>query len=293
MKIKSYLAKCKTSVKAELEKYCRVAKPSILQKAMQYAVLNGGKRLRAAFVYATGQALGAQSAILNSVAASVEMIHAYSLVHDDLPALDNDDLRRGKPTCHKKFDEATAILAGDALQTFAFELLSKKMRPLAADVQLQMIHRLAQAIGANGMIGGEQLDLAMVNQKPSVKKLEEMYQLKTACLITTSIVLGALAANCQDKKIISQLEKFGDALGVAFQIHDDIIGIESDTKTLGKKQGADLAMNKPVYPVIVGKEKAKRRVEMLYNNALDHLGKTKMDTRKLQAIAAFVVARKF
>lgn len=296
MKTQDYIKRCQRLANTSLKKRLPSAnkEPRQLHKAMNYAVLNGGKRLRSAFIYATGEALGAKPAILHDICAAIEMIHAYSLIHDDLPALDNDDLRRGNPTCHKAFGEATAILTGDTLQSLAFEILSNlQNKNVSAVIILKMIRLLSHAIGSMGMIGGEELDLEMVNHTASLKKLETMYKLKTGCLLSASILLGALAANCQNKKIINNLTKFSECLGLAFQIHDDIIGIESDTKTLGKTQGADITMNKPVYPALVGMARAKKREQMLYRKALNYLDKTGINTEKLKALAAYVIERNY
>lgn len=300
------------SVQVNLERYQKDAtaalkrklpspnkEPRQLNKAINYAVLSGGKRIRAALIYATGEALGAHPNALDDICAAVEMVHAFSLIHDDLPSLDNDDFRRGKPTCHKAFGEAIAILAGDSLQSLAFEVLAN-IPPhtfIEPQIKLQMIQLLARALGSLGLAGGEVLDLEMVNQHQtvSIKKLETMYKLKTGCLLNASILLGALAANCQDEQILHHLSKFGEYIGLAFQIHDDIIGIESDTQTLGKKQGADLELNKPVYPVLAGMNRAKKRTNNLYKRALGHLDKIKekMNTDQLRAIASYIIERNY
>lgn len=268
--------------------------PAELHKAMRYAVLNGGKRIRAALVYATGEALGADFDVLDHIGSAIEMIHAFSLIHDDLPALDNDDLRRGKPSCHKAFSEATAILAGDALQTLAFETIaSLDKNKIAVEIEIEMIRLLARAIGSLGMAGGEELDIEMKDKDVSLNELENTYKLKTGYLLTASILLGALAANCHDKNILNNLQKFGDYIGLAFQIHDDIIGIESDTQTLGKHQGSDQERNKPTYPTLIGMQKAKQKENEIFNKALKHLKKTGIPVNKLEAIAHYVVDRNF
>lgn len=268
--------------------------PRELYKAMRYSVLNGGKRIRSALVYATGDALGANPKVLDRVSAAIEMIHAFSLIHDDLPALDNDDLRRGKPSCHKAYGEATAILAGDALHTLAFEVLtdiSPKLLPPA--MTLRMIHLFADAIGPTGLAGGQALDIAMVNEKVTIKALATTYKLKTGNFITTSILMGALAARCQRKSVLDNLKKFGDAIGLAFQIHDDIIGVETDTQTLGKPQGSDVSRNKPTYPSLLGLDAAKKIEKNTFNQAIRYLTKTRMDYEQLAAIAAYVIERDY
>lgn len=239
--------------------------PTRLHQAMRYAVLNGGKRIRALLVYLTGESFGADLDNLDMPACAVELIHAYSLVHDDLPAMDDDDLRRGHPTCHKTFDEATAILVGDALQCLAIELLTQQ-RHQPSERIVQMIRCLIQASGSLGMAGGQSLDLEAEGQRPAVEVLEEIYRLKTGALIRASIELGALAAGFLPIKNKS-LEQFSDALGLAFQIQDDILDIESTTEVLGKRQGADIKRNKPTYPASIGMDQAKAKVAALSREA--------------------------
>lgn len=264
--------------------------PYALHKAMRYAVLNGGKRLRSAFIYAIGEALVLERDILDGISVSIELIHAFSLIHDDLPALDNDDLRRGKPTCHKVFGEATAILAGDALQSLAFERLTAL--PLPAEKVLLMMRILAEATGSQGMTGGETLDILMVNTTVSVSELEYMYKLKTSALFGAGMLLAVIAAG-NNKQIMSHINKFAENLGIAFQIHDDIIGIESDTATLGKKQQADLAANKPVYPVVAGMAEAKRRRDALLDEAMGCLAASGIGNELLEELANFAIMRSF
>lgn len=264
--------------------------PYDLHKAMRYAVLNGGKRLRSAFVYALGESLAVEKNVLDDIAMAVELIHAFSLIHDDLPALDNDDLRRGKPTCHKVFGEATAILAGDALQSLAFEVLTGLKLP--PEKVLPIIRVLARATGSQGMTGGETLDIGMVNSRVSVHELEYMYQLKTGALFGAGMIMVAIAAG-SDAIILSDISNFAENLGIAFQIHDDIIGIESDTATLGKRQQADLAANKPVYPVITGMAEAKQRRDALFEEALACLATLKIENTMLKDLCHFVVARNY
>lgn len=295
MKTQKYLSDCRKRVYVTLKKKLPSIKnePQKLHKAMAYAVLNGGKAIRSAFVYATGESLGAKPTVLNDISAAIEMIHSFTLIHDDLPSLDNADLRRGKPACHKKFDEATAILAGDALQSLAFEILAKiDKKKIPPATESKMIQVLTQAIGSRGLAGGEALDLEMVNRTVSIKKLETMYRLKTGSLLSACFVLAALASNCTNKKTLYHLNKFSEYIGLAFQIHDDIIGIETDTKLLGKKQGADVEMGKPIYPVLAGMKQAKAREKFLYRKAMAHLDKTGINTRKIKKLATFVIERK-
>ncbi len=243
------------------------AQPTDLHRAMRYVVLGGGKRIRALLIYTTGAAFNVNPGDLDNIACAVELIHAYSLVHDDLPAMDDDDLRRGKPTCHKAFNEAIAILVGDALQSLAFELLAKESATLTAPQRLRMLAILAHAIGSHGMAGGQALDLAAENKSVTLTQLENIHQLKTGAFITACVQLGAIAGNCQDKNQFEYLTLFAEAMGLAFQIQDDILDIESPTEMLGKKQGADLAKQKSTYPALMGLTAAKEKVETLYQQA--------------------------
>ena len=234
------------------------APPTALHQAMRYSVLGGGKRIRPLLAYATCAALGGREDDADPAAAAVEIIHAYSLIHDDLPAMDDDDLRRGRPTCHIAFDEATAILAGDALQALAFEVLAQA--PLARRdpaAGLASIRSLAIACGSQGMAGGQAFDLAAVGQRLDAAGLERMHVHKTGALIRASVHLGALAAGCSDARTLAALERFGHLAGLAFQIRDDILDIEGDTAVIGKTQGADQARDKPTYPSILGLEQAR------------------------------------
>jgi farnesyl diphosphate synthase len=263
---------------------------SRLLEAMRYATLGGGKRLRALLVYATGQALGASHRALDTAAAAVEMIHAYSLVHDDMPVMDDDDLRRGRPTCHKAYDEATALLVGDALQSLAFETLSDPAT-LSAEQQSAMVRRLAQAAGVSGMAGGQAVDLESVGKKLDLNALQAMHKLKTGALIRASVALGALAADNCDEKTLSHLERYADCIGLAFQVQDDVLDVIADTETLGKPQGADIALNKPTYPALLGLEKAQQKAVALIEKALGQLAELPMNTEALAALAQFVVKR--
>ncbi len=266
--------------------------PAELHQAMRYVVLSGGKRIRAALVYAAGEASGAELTVLDYMAAAVELIHAYSLVHDDLPAMDNDDLRHGKPTCHKIYGEAMAILVGDALQSLAFEILAQARTKISADVITQMIIILAQASGSMGMVGGQTLDLAAENKKITLVALEAIHTRKTGALITASIQLGALAGGCKDAVQLSNLTLFAQTIGLAFQVQDDIIDLESGTEILGKQQGADLANNKATYPALLGLPAAKEKLNALYQQAHQYLEQTNLQNSKLGAIAQFIVRRR-
>jgi len=263
-----------------------------LQEAMHYAVTNGGKRVRPVLTYATGEALGADLVKLDAPACAVEMMHAYSLVHDDLPAMDDDDLRRGKPTCHKAFDEATALLAGDGLQSLAFESVANHPGLTAsAEQRLEMNLLLARAAGSLGMAGGQALDLAATGKSLTLAQMETVHRLKTGALIETSVQLGALAAGESRPKVLEHLRYYGQCVGLAFQIVDDILDIEGDTATLGKTAGADEAMNKSTYPKLLGLEGARDRARQLLEEALASLQSLGDNAENLRALARFILDR--
>lgn len=265
-----------------------------LHQAMSYSLLLGGKRVRPYLVYAIGQLLGAQLTDLDAPATAIEAVHSYSLIHDDLPAMDNDELRRGKATCHIAFDEATAILAGDALQALAFEALcSHSYQQVSLARQINMVHALAQAAGAAGMCAGQAIDLAQTNQQVSLEKLEHMHRLKTGALIECSVKLAYYASPVENTEVLETLLCFASALGLAFQVQDDILDIESDTQTLGKPQGSDLKANKSTYPALLGLAGAKEKARQLYQDALSALTHLPYDTTELQRFAHYIIARKF
>ncbi len=264
-----------------------------LQSAMRYStVTNGGKRVRPILTYATGLALGVPLERLDTPACAVEMMHAYSLVHDDLPAMDNDDLRRGKPTCHRKFDEATAILAGDALQALAFTLLaSNRDERLSAGGKLRMIAVLGDASGANGMAAGQAIDLESVGHQLTLEELECMHSHKTGALIRASVSLAALTAGLSDQLLLNKLDGYAAAVGLSFQIVDDILDVVSDTETLGKTQGADEAMNKPTYPALLGLEGARKHAIKLHEIALNHLRGLDHNFDELRELSGYILQR--
>lgn len=259
-----------------------------LHKAMTHGLLLGGKRIRPFLVYAVGQMLGAQKQSLDHVAGSVEAIHAYSLIHDDLPAMDDDALRRGQPTCHIKFDEATAILAGDALQTLAFELLGNS--PLTDAQKVQSMQCLSKASGYQGMCGGQALDLAATDKSVTLNELEKIHRLKTGALICCAVELGAIAANAttQHRELLST---FAQNIGLAFQVHDDILDVIGDTETLGKPQGSDEAANKSTYPALMGLQQAQKKSQQLIEQAISSLQALPFDSTLLQAFARYIIAR--
>lgn len=266
--------------------------PARLHEAMRYAALDGGKRMRPLLVYATGDMLGVEAATLDIPAAAVELIHVYSLVHDDLPAMDDDDLRRGKPSCHKAFDEATAILVGDALQALAFQLLaSHPQLEVTAQQRLQMIEQLAHAAGSRGMVGGQALDLAAVGKSLTEMELEYMHIHKTGALIRSSVLLAAYAVPDLEPHHLQRLDHFAKCIGLAFQVQDDILDVVSDTQTLGKTRGADAAAGKPTYPSIIGLSAARTKLQDLHAEALEALVPFGEAANLLREIAEFTIKR--
>jgi geranylgeranyl pyrophosphate synthase len=266
--------------------------PQRLHAAMRYAVLGTGKRLRPALVYAAGEAVGGDRARLDPPACAVELIHAYSLAHDDLPAMDNDDLRRGAATCHRAFDEATAILDGDALQALAFELVTCEpaAHALAPATRGRLAGLLAHAAGASGMAGGQALDLAASGQAPAFAEVERMHRYKTGALIRASVLMGGAAADA-DETVLAALARYGEAIGLAFQIVDDILDVTADTATLGKTQGSDDARAKPTYPAVLGLDGARTHAATMRDEALESLAHLDSPFEPLRALARFVVER--
>ena len=264
-----------------------------LYEAMRYSVMNGGKRVRPLLAYAACEALGAAAEQANGAACAVELIHAYSLVHDDLPAMDDDDLRRGQPTTHKAFDEACAILAGDGLQSLAFStLLDPQLNTLDAETRLRMVAGLALAAGPAGMVGGQAIDLGSVGIKLDQTALEFMHRHKTGALIEASVQLGALASGHASADDLQALNLYARAIGLAFQVQDDILDVESDTATLGKRQGADIARDKPTYPALMGLQGAKDYALELRDQALNALKSFDTTADPLRALARYIVERR-
>ncbi|MEM6160571.1 (2E,6E)-farnesyl diphosphate synthase [Erwinia sp. P6884] len=268
---------------------------SPLVEAMQYGALLGGKRLRPFLVYATGEMLHADTQALDAPAAAIECVHAYSLIHDDLPAMDDDSLRRGQPTCHIKFGEDTAILAGDALQTLAFTILADTPMPgvTPAD-RIAMISELAQASGVAGMCGGQALDLAAEGQQITLPALEQIHRFKTGALIRAAVRLGALAAGERGRQALPALDRYASAIGLAFQVQDDILDVVGDTAIIGKRQGADQDLGKSTYPALLGLEGAREKARDLYQeslNALEILAAQSFNTTSLQALAGYIIER--
>jgi geranylgeranyl pyrophosphate synthase len=267
--------------------------PRRLHEAMRYAVLNGGKRVRPVLIYATGHSLGLEARVLDAAACAIELIHAYSLVHDDLPAMDDDDLRRGRPTCHKAFDEATAILAGDALQVLAFEILSRDVNlPRDPATRLQLVELLATASGTTGMAGGQALDLAAEGQSLTLDEVEYMHRCKTGALIRASVMMAAVCADDLSREIKSALERYANAIGLAFQIQDDLLDIEGDPIVIGKATGADRAHQKPTYPAVAGIDAAKQRVLALHAQAIEELKPLHHRAQALREVSDWLVFRR-
>ncbi|MDH4608296.1 (2E,6E)-farnesyl diphosphate synthase [Pseudomonas sp. BN102] len=293
--IASYQASCQQRVDAALSELFNapLAPLEPLYQAMRYSVVNGGKRVRPLLVYAACEALGGDLARADGAACAVELIHAYSLVHDDLPAMDDDDLRRGQPTTHIAFDEASAILAGDGLQALAFEVLADAQRnPHDAETRLAMIASLSQAAGPAGMVGGQAIDLGSVGIKLDQAALETMHRHKTGALIEASVRLGALASGRADAAALAALRIYARAIGLAFQVQDDILDVESDTATLGKTQGKDEAHDKPTYPALLGLDNAKAYALELRDQALRAVANLGESAEPLRALARYIVERR-
>jgi geranylgeranyl pyrophosphate synthase len=290
----AFASACKRRVETALEHFLPSAEtlPAPLHRAMRYAVLEGGKRVRPLLVYAAGQAVAADPGALDVAASAVECIHAYSLVHDDLPGMDNDDLRRGLPACHRAFGEAQAILAGDALQTQAFYLLAHAdLGTVSAETRLQMLEMLALAAGSRGMVGGQSMDLAAVGQQLGIAELEDMHIHKTGALIRAAVLLGALCARDLDEERRRALDHYGKCIGLAFQVQDDILDVTGSTAELGKQAGADGALDKPTYPALLGLAGARQRAQELHQAAIDSLTVFGSEAEPLRWLSAYIVAR--
>ena len=267
--------------------------PNKLHEAMRYATLGGGKRVRALLAHAAGEFCGANANIIDQSAIAVELIHAYSLVHDDMPCMDDDDLRRGKPSCHKQYDEATALLVGDALQSLAFQILSAANLHKDSQHQLKMINLLAVASGSRGMAGGQAIDLASVGETLSQTELEFMHIHKTGALIRVAALLGGYSGNNFDGSRIALIYHYAQAIGLAFQVVDDILDAEADTATLGKTAGKDANRNKPTYVTILGLVRAKDLAQELYESAIEPLKAHDNEALRLVQLAQFITQRGF
>jgi geranylgeranyl pyrophosphate synthase len=292
--LKEYLSQCQNRVERALEARLPGENilPQKLHQAMRYCVLDGGKRMRPLLTYCTGKTLGIAPEALDGPACAVEFIHVYSLIHDDLPAMDDDDLRRGKPTCHVAFDEATAILTGDALQALAFEVLAHDQTIKASpENRIKMITTLARASGSMGMVGGQAIDLASVGTKLNLPELENMHIHKTGALIRASVNLATLAKPDIDPAVASRLDQYAKCIGLSFQVKDDILDEESDTATLGKTQGKDKDNDKPTYPALLGLAGAKQKAQELHEKALDSLSIFGSEADLLRDLSLYIIER--
>ncbi len=302
MSFSAYLERCRERVNRALatrigeprSEYAPTHDGELLQRlyqALRYSLLIGGKRVRPLLVYASAEAVGGSdhSEALDGIASAIECLHTYSLVHDDLPAMDDDALRRGQPTCHIQFDEATAILAGDALQARAFELLATLPETLA-ETRVQLVATLAAAAGPRGMVGGQAIDLAAVERRIDLPHLETMHRLKTGALIRAAVKMGALWAGATLEQLVA-LDRYAAAIGLSFQVQDDILDITADTATLGKTQGADLARDKPTYPALLGLDGARAKAQALHAEALAALGSFGTQAQRLRELSAYIIER--
>ena len=288
------MAECHDRLEHSFDRWLPAATthPASLHKAMRYTVMDGGKRIRPALVYAGGQAAGATPQSLDRAACAIELIHAYSLIHDDLPAMDDDDLRRGKPSCHRAFGEATAILAGDALQSLAFQVLaSDTENTTSAATRLRMMKTLALAAGSRGMAGGQAIDLAATGKQLNIAELEDMHIHKTGALIRASVVLGALCGSGPVQADIEKLDHYAKCIGLAFQIRDDILDVEGEAATLGKNTGMDQRLDKSTYPSLIGLEAARQRATELHSEAMESLAGFDTSANPLRWISSYIIER--
>jgi len=269
------------------------AVPSRLHEAMRYSVLGGGKRVRPALLFATARALGLSEDDVEAAACAIEVTHVYSLVHDDLPIMDNDDLRRGRPTCHKAFDDATALLVGDALQPLAFQWLANDPKlPAAPAIRLRLIDMLAQAIGTFGMAGGQAIDLAVQGTRLDIAQVEDLHARKTGALIRASVLMAAECAPMPDANLYAALGRFASAIGLAFQIQDDLLDVTGDSATLGKATGADSERDKPTHPAIIGIAASQQRVQLLHEQAIYALAPFGERAADLRSLANWLLSRR-
>lgn len=287
-----YLKTCQARIDSYLDLHLRNDLPQLesLYSAIRYSVIGGGKRIRPVLAYASHEAFGPTNTYVDAAAGAVELIHAYSLIHDDLPAMDDDDLRRGQPTCHRAFDEATAILAGDALQAMAFEWISQAGH-LQAETRLQMTALLARAAGPQGMVGGQAIDLGAVGQQLDQQHLEDMHRRKTGALIRASVQLGALATERASQPQLAALNQYADCIGLAFQVQDDILDVEGNTDVLGKNHGADAARGKPTFPALLGLDQAHQLAQSLSDQAIAALEGFGDNAQRLRQLARYIVER--
>jgi len=268
--------------------------PERLHEAMRYSVLGGGKRIRPALLFATAKTLGLNEDQVEAAACAIELIHVYSLVHDDLPAMDDDDLRRGRPTCHKAFDEATAVLVGDALQPLAFQLLARDPAlPASAAIRLRLVDILSEASGTFGMAGGQAIDLAIQGQRVDIAQVEDLHARKTGAIIRASVLMAAECVPQLEQSAYDALNEFATAIGLAFQIQDDLLDVLGDVSTLGKATGADRERDKPTHPAIIGIEASQERVHLLHGHALAALSGFAERAAPLRSLADWLLSRHY
>ncbi len=268
--------------------------PARLHEAMRYSVLGGGKRIRPALLFATARSLGIAEEQVEAAACAIELVHVYSLVHDDLPAMDDDDMRRGRPTCHKAFDEATALLVGDALQPLAFQLLARDPAlPASPAIRLRLIDMLAEAIGTFGMAGGQAIDLAVQGMRLDIAQVEDMHARKTGALIRVSVLLAAECVPNLDPALYAALGRFANAVGLAFQIQDDLLDVTGDAATLGKATGADSERAKPTHPAVIGIPASQQRMHLLHTQAINALAPFGERADPLRSLAHWLLSRQY
>jgi len=268
--------------------------PTRLHAAMRYSVLGGGKRVRPALLFATARTLGLTEHEVEGAACAVELVHVYSLVHDDLPAMDDDDLRRGRPTCHKAYDEATAILVGDALQPLAFQMLARDPAlPAGPAIRLRLIDLLAEASGTFGMAGGQAIDLAVQGTQLDIEQVQDMHARKTGALIRVSVLMAAACVASLEGHLYAALDRFATAIGQAFQIQDDLLDVIGDASILGKATGADRERAKPTYPAVIGVAASQAHVRLLHSQALDTLAAFGNRAALLRSMADWLLSRRY
>jgi geranylgeranyl pyrophosphate synthase len=268
--------------------------PTRLHEAMRYSVLSGGKRVRPALLFATARTLGLTEDEVEAAACAIELVHVYSLVHDDLPAMDDDDLRRGRPTCHKAFDEATALLVGDALQPLAFQLLARDAAlPADPAIRLRLVAMLSEAIGTLGMTGGQAIDMAVQGTQLGIEQVEDMHSRKTGAVIRASVLMAAECVPSLDPEHYARLARFAAAIGLAFQIQDDLLDLIGDVSTLGKATGADRQRSKPTHPTIIGIPASQKRVRLLHDEAMNALEAFGAQAQVLRSLADWLLSRHY
>jgi farnesyl diphosphate synthase len=292
MQLESWRERMERALAARLPQPDQI--PARLHAAMRYSVLGGGKRVRPALLFATARTLGLTEDEVEAAACAIEMVHVYSLVHDDLPAMDDDDLRRGRPTCHKAYDEATALLVGDALQPLAFQLLARDPAlPAAPAIRLRLIAMLSEALGTLGMTGGQAIDMSVQGTRLDIGQVEDMHSRKTGAVIRASVLMAAECVPTLEADRYARLARFATAIGLAFQIQDDLLDVMGDVSTLGKATGADRERSKPTHPTIIGIPASQERVRLLHAEALDALEPFGARAELLRSLADWLLSRQY